>query len=115
MSVEDFQKPLNILLSTKNKTILSGITPYKTIISEDTAFVRTINITDVRENDIFGKSPGSMLFHPILKNLDRISDVVAILAVSLNWNLFLDGLLTNSSKDMYVELQNTCGQSYTYL
>jgi hypothetical protein len=115
MSVDDFQKPLNLLLNTKNMTILSGITPFATIISEDIEIARKPNITGERDNFNFRNSPRSMLFHPIPQSFDVNSSVVAILAVSLNWNLFLDGLSSKSSIDMHVELQNTCGQAYTYL
>jgi hypothetical protein len=111
MSVEDLQDSITMLLDSKNRTILSAVTPYTTMIAEDA----TRNNTNNDNNPNFKKYPGSMIFHPIMDNFDSNSNIVAVLAIVLDWRLFLEGLLSTTTQNIHIELNNTCSQSYLYL
>ncbi|CAJ1951428.1 unnamed protein product [Cylindrotheca closterium] len=58
--------------------------------------------------------PTAVVQFPIYDTLGRGRSVVAIFFTIVYWRTYFDGLLPNGADGIYVILENTCGQQYTY-
>ncbi|CAJ1951432.1 unnamed protein product [Cylindrotheca closterium] len=66
------------------------------------------------DNWEYQDDPVAFLQYPIYDKLGEDRSVVAIFFTTVYWRTYFNGLLPNGADGIYVILENTCGQQYTY-
>ena len=60
--------------------------------------------------------PHSIFVQPVFDNLnDQYSELVGVILANVAWDRYLANLLPEGVNGIYAVLENTCGQSFTYV
>lgn len=99
----------------KNETLFTAVKHYA---SADIAFSDAEHeaMHSEKMESVKDELPHAILFHPIRANPDDMeSEVVAMIIAGIAWDNSLLNLLPKEIQGIYVVMDNTCGQAYTFL
>lgn len=110
-----YEDIIKAAISLENETLFTAV---KTYVSAGIAFTEEEH--DAMHSDklasVKDDLPHAFLFHPIHENPDDMeSEVVAVICSGIAWDNSLLNLLPEEIRGLYVVIQNSCGQKFTFL
>jgi hypothetical protein len=111
-SIPDYHDVMKAVIALRSQTLMTRVRPYVSAAAyskeEHDAFHSKLP-------ESLSEYPHSFAYHPVHEFPgDKTSNVVAIIAASIAWDVSLRNLLPKGVEGIIAEIHNTCNQTYTY-